>query len=168
MIENIQREDLNPIERAEGYAKLVNDFGLTQQVAAQKMGIARSSIANAIRLLDLPTEIQIGLAEGKITEGHGKVLLGLKTEKEQMDLYKQMTSGSAMSVRDLSDAVAGGNKQKSRRRVGDFELQQVEEQLQSSLGTKVSIKKKAGGKHQIIIDTFSDEEFKSVVKKIRT
>lgn len=165
LIENIQREDLHPIEKATGYAKLVNDFGLTQQEASKKLGIARSTLANSMRLLDLPAEIQAGLAQRTITEGHAKVLLGLSSAHEQMALYKQMTSGSAMSVSELTDATASATK-KQRRRVGDFELQQVERKLESRLGTKVTIKQKGADKRQIVIDTFSSEEFKGVVKKI--
>ncbi len=166
MIENIQREDLNPMEKAFGYAQLVDDFGLTQVEAAKKLGVARSSLANSIRLIDLPSEIQIGLAEHKITEGHAKVLLGLDTEEEQMRLFKQMTSGAAMSVKELSDSVAGkSGGSKKRRSVADIELEQVAARMEEKLGTKVSIKRRTGGKKQIVIDTYSDEEFKSIVKK---
>lgn len=166
LIENIQREDLNPVEKANGYAKLVDDFGLTQVEAAKKMGIARSSLANTIRLLDLPDDIQVGLAEGRISEGHAKVLLGLPTPEEQLRLYRQMTSGQAMSVRDLNDTVASTSSKKTRRSIADIELQAVAQQLQSTLGTKVTVKGQSGGKRQIVIQTYSDDEFKTVIKKM--
>ena len=167
IIENVQRQDLNPIEKAQSYAKLVDEFGLTQVEAAKKIGIARSSLANAMRLLDLPAEVQIGLAAGKISEGHAKIILGLPSEKEQLEVYKQITSGKTGSVRELQQVVDQGGRISKRRSVIDYELQEVENILQEKLGTKVSIKKKSGGKFQIIIDAYSAEEFKGVVKKLR-
>lgn len=167
LIENIQREDLNPIEKSQALSRLVNEFGLTQVEAARKLGIARSTLANSIRLLDLPTEIQIGLAQGKITEGHAKVLLGVSNESEQLQLYRQMTSGPAMSVRALEIATGKKTPKKTKHALVDFEMRAIEDTLQASLGTKVSIKSKSSGTKQIIIDTFSEEEFKSVVRKIR-
>lgn len=168
LIENIQREDLNPIEKANSMAKLVNDFGLTQVEAAKKLGVARSSLANTIRLLDLPGEIQHGLSEGKISEGHAKILLGLASDRERMQVYTQLASGAkGMSVRELSDSVKqkkpGGTKKRS---IADYELQAMEDRLQGRLGTKVTIKPKVGGGTQIIIETYSGEDFKRVVDTI--
>lgn len=170
LIENMQRQDLNPMERAEGLAKLVNDFGLTQEEAAKKIGMARSSLANTLRLLDLPTEIQLALANRKITEGHAKVLLGLDTPEEQMRLYREMTRGAAtISVRDLNQHVVEKKAIQSGKPLAtlpDRELRALEDRLQSALGTKVKIQKKSGGAKTITIQTYSDEEFKQVVKKL--
>ncbi len=168
-IENIQREDLNPIERAEGLAKLVNDFGLTQDEAAKKMGMARSSLANTLRLLDLPTEIQLGLANRTISEGHAKVLLGLETPSEQMRLYQQMTRGNAMSVRDLAEEVhekQRGKKSIPQHTLDDRELRGIEDRLQNALGTKVKIQRRSRGAKTIAIETYSDEEFRHVIKRL--
>ncbi len=167
IIENVQREDLNPVEKANSYAKLVNEFGLTQEQAAKKIGIARSSLANAIRILDLPTEIQIALSKGRITEGHAKVLLGLASTKEQLAFFKQITSGQTSSVRELTDAVQAKGKSKSKKRsVLDQELAELANKMQEKLGTKVTISKKSGGRFHIAIDAYSAEEFKAVIKKI--
>ncbi|HLD22082.1 MAG TPA: ParB/RepB/Spo0J family partition protein [Patescibacteria group bacterium] len=168
LIENIQRQDLHPIEKAKSFALLINEFGLTQEQAAKKMGLARSSVANSIRLLDLPTEIQLGLAQGIISEGHAKVLLSLPTEKERLNVYHQMTKGAVMSVKDLASTIdANTQKQKSSHRsIIDYELQSVEDRLQSSLRTKVRIQKKQNGAKRIIIDTYSEEEFKHVIQKM--
>ncbi len=166
LIENIQREDLNPMEKAQGYAKLVNEFGLTQTEAAKKLGIPRPTLANTLRLIDLPTEIQVGLAEGRITEGHAKVLLGLNTTEEQLRLYEQMTKGSAMTVRDLNEAAQRSGHTKKRRSLADVELTSLADRLQQTLGTKVSIQRASGQKKRIVIETYSDEEFKNVLKKI--
>lgn len=168
LIENIQRADLNPIETAQSLAKLVNDFGLTQEAAAKKLGMARSSLANTIRLLELPDEIQRGLMERKITEGHAKVLLGIDNPQAQLELYKQMTSGRAMSVKELSSIVqssAPSKKHSVNTVVTDFETRMLEEKLQTALGTKVSIEGK-GAKKKITIETYSPEELASVVRKI--
>lgn len=166
LIENIQREDLNPMEKAQGYAKLVNDFGITQTEAAKKLGIARPTLANTLRLLDLPTEVQVGLAEGRITEGHAKVLLGLRTPQEQLRLYEQMTKGSAMTVRDLNEAAQRTGSTKKPRSMVDVELISLADRLQHTLGTKVSIQRAKGEKKRIVIETYSNEEFKQVLKKI--
>lgn len=166
LIENIQRQDLNPIEKAQGLAMLIDEFGLKQDEAAKKIGIARSSLANSIRLLDLPKDIQMGLAQMRISEGHAKVLLGLESEKEQMALYQQIIQGPGMSVRDLALAAGKKSTKKGRKTVSDRELESIEEKLESKLGTKVVIKAKKSGGKQIVIDTFSDEEFKSVVHKL--
>lgn len=168
LIENIQRQDLNPMEKAFSYAQLVNEFGLTQEEAATKLGIARSTLANSIRLLDLPTDIQMGLAQQRITEGHAKVLLGLDSAEEQLAAYKQILDAGSMSVKDLSAQVkSGAQKGTKRRSIVDHEIQSLQDELQGSLGTKVQIKRKSSGGYQIVIDTYSPEEFKSVVKKIR-
>jgi ParB family chromosome partitioning protein len=164
LIENIQRQDLNPIEKAQAYAKLVHDFGLTQAEAAKKLGIARSSLANTVRLLDLPDEIQHALAAGTITEGHAKVLLGLPTEREQLAFFRKLASGQGSSVRALTDAVQRGNPE--HRSVHDPDLANLAKQLQGDLGAKVDVKKRGRG-YQLIVNVFSAEELRHVVKKIR-
>lgn len=169
LIENMQRQDLNPMERAEGLAKLVNDFGLTQEEAAKKIGMARSTLANTLRLLDLPTEVQLALANRKITEGHAKVLLGLATPQEQTRLFKEMTMGSQMSVRDLAGQVQDKKSAVSGKKpatLDDRELRTIEDRLQGVLGTKVKIARRAKGVRNIVIETYSDEEFKQVVRHL--
>lgn len=168
LIENIQRKDLNPIEKATAYASLVDDFGLTQQAAAKKLGVARSTLANTIRLLDLPTEIQVALASEELSEGQAKVLLSLDTEKAQMEMFRQIKSGKAPSVRALSSAVERKTGKKPKRRsMVDHELQQVEDEIESALQTKVRVKKTSGGSFQIVIDMYSAEEFRNVTRKLK-
>lgn len=169
LIENIQRQDLNPLEKAQSLAKLVNDFGLTQEQAAKKMGIARSSLANSIRLLDLPEDIQTGLMQGKISEGHAKILLGIENPEAQLELYRQMTSGRAMSVKELSEmATQKGVAKVKKVKTGtqDFEIRMLEEQLQSALGTKVHVEIGKGEHRKIVIDAFSIEEFQRLIKNL--
>lgn len=168
LIENIQRQDLHPIEKAQSYAKLIDDFGLTQSEAAKKLGIARSSLANTIRLLDLPLPIQDALAGGLITEGHAKVLLGVESEADQLALFEQMTVAGKMSVKELTDEANIRSGKKSKRvSIVDHELQQVADELQLLMGTKVGIKRKGKAGYQIGIDVYSSEELQSVLRYLR-
>lgn len=165
LIENIQREDLNPIEKARSYAKLIDEFGLTQSQAATKLAVARSSLANAMRLLDLPTVIQIGLAKKKITEGQAKILLGLTSEKAQLELYQQILKKPQMTVREVSSEA----RQKTKRDgvpTLDHDMQAVEKQLQERFGTKVNIQPARSGGGKIVIETYSKEELKALIKRL--
>ena len=93
LIENIQREDLNPIERANAYYRLLDNFGLTQEEAAKRLGVARSSLNNSLRLLNLPAEIQAEIASGKVSEGQAKIMLGVQDEKQQKNYLKKSGKG---------------------------------------------------------------------------
>lgn len=162
MIENIQRRDLNPIEEATTYNKLVNEFHLTQEEVAKKVGKSRSRIANSLRLLSLPKEIQSFLTSGKLTVGHAKVILELGSQEEQLKMVKRVL-GQKLSVRDI--------EQKVRVRVGkkatpisdkEMEAQKI---LAEYLKTKVKIKpRKRGG--SIEIEYYSDEELDAFVEKL--
>lgn len=169
LIENIQRQDLNPIEKAQSFATLMDEFGLTQVEAAKKMGIARSSIANSIRLLELPSEVQVALAENQISEGHAKVLLSMEHSGERVRLFRQMMqSAGPVSVRELESMVkSGSGGLDAKPQIVDHELRSIEDQLQAALGTRVHIKKSAKGKANIVIETYSPEEFKSVIRKLQ-
>jgi len=164
LIENIQRSDLNPIEKAEAYEKLLTEFGLTQDQAAKKMGISRPSFANAVRLLSLPGEIQKALTEGKISEGHAKVILSLPEEREQLKYYNDVINNK-LSVRSLESEVEKQKPAKKRRSAYDPQLKDWEDQLQDSLNTRVNIAKK-GDKGRVTIDFYSPEELNEIVKRI--
>lgn len=164
LIENIQRADLNPIERAAAYDKLVKEFGLTQEQAAEKMGISRPSFANTVRLLGLPAEIQKALADGKISEGHAKVILSLPEEKEQMKYFRDATE-NRLSVRSLESEVGGGKPAKKRRSAYDPQLRDWEASLQEALNTRVMINMR-GERGKVTIDFYSPEELGGIVKKI--
>ena len=164
LIENIQRSDLNPIEKAEAYEKLLTEFGLTQDQAAKKMGISRPSFANMVRLLSLPAEIQKALAEGKISEGHAKVILSLPEAREQLKYFKDVIENK-LSVRSLESEVDKGKPAKKRRSAYDPQLKDWEDQLQQTLNTKVNIAKK-GDKGKVTIDFYSPEELNEIVKRI--
>ncbi len=164
LIENIQRQDLNPIEKAEAYKKLIEEFGLTQEETAKRMGQNRSTVANILRLLNLPDEIQKALSEGKIYEGHAKLILALDTEPQQMELFRKIMSGG-FSVKETEKAVKHKRGRDGEAVGKDIALKDKEEQLRGALGTKVSIDKK-GTKGKISIDFYSDEELNELVRKL--
>ncbi len=160
LIENIQRADLNPMEKAEGYRKLLQEFGLTHDEAARKLGLSRSTFSNTLRLLDLPGDMQKALGDGKITEGHAKLLLGLETEREQRK-YFELIQTDHLSVQRLSKAVAGKTKQPRATGSGNVQLNAYQEELALTLGTKVTITPR-----QILIDYYSPEELATLIRKL--
>lgn len=163
LIENIQREDLNPIDSAIAYNQLINEFNLTQDDLAKKIGKARSSIANILRFLNLPKEIQESLASGQITEAHAKYLLGIDGEVRQLSVFRKIIYNN-LSVRETSQLIrqAGGTK-KAQPIKGDYE--KYVRQLQNYFGTKVEIKSGAKG-GSVSFSFYSDEDLKNIIKKI--
>jgi len=157
MIENIQRADLNPIEEAQAYQKMNDDFGLTHDQVAKRLGKSRPVISNSIRLLGLPTEVQIALSEGKITEGHAKVLLEIKDNDKRLVLFKRVL-GEKLSITDTAEEVKKVEVNRHTRKVTkDPNIEAYEEQIRSALGTKVSIKKRGKNAGVIIIEYYGDE-----------
>ncbi|MEA2097946.1 MAG: ParB/RepB/Spo0J family partition protein [Patescibacteria group bacterium] len=165
LIENIQRHNLNSIEEAKAYQKLQTEFSLTQKEVAKKSGKSRSAIANIVRLLDLPVEIQRGIIKEKITEGHARAILGLENQEKQRALYKLILKNN-LTVRDTENKVREVTIHTHKRKIVkqiDPRLQDMEDKIQQKLGTKVKIKKR-GTSGKITIDFFSEEEFKKIVK----
>ena len=164
LIENLQRKNLNPLETALAYQKLVDEFNLTQEQLSKRVGKSRSSVANTLRLMTVIDEVKQAIQEGKITEGHARVLAGLP-EKDQLVTLKKIIDGS-LSVRDTEKVGKEVVVKKSIRKVQfDPEVKAKEDELQSALGTKVEIKK-TGSSGQIIIKFFSEEELSDIVNKI--
>ncbi|MFH2136429.1 MAG: ParB/RepB/Spo0J family partition protein [Patescibacteria group bacterium] len=162
LIENIQRKNLNPIEEAKAFQRLMDEFNLTQEEVAQRIGKNRSTIANTLRLLNLPEEILQALRSGKIKESHGRTLLSLPDEKTQLKYFSKILKNE-MTVRDTESAV---RKIKGvRQKKVDPALAAKEELLRSVFGTKVEIKKR-GSKGQIVIHFYSDEEYGDIIRKI--
>lgn len=151
LIENLQRADLNPMEEARAYQRLVTEFGLTQEVIAQKFGKDRSSIANSLRLINLPNEIKELIESRKLTTGHAKVLLGISRPELQIKLARRIIEGQ-LSVRQTEQLIAselrtGRTKPAARRRTTYPDL---EEKLRKRLGTKVTIHEgRKGGRIEI-------------------
>ncbi len=164
LIENIQRQDLDPIEEAFAYKRLMEEFDLTQQQVADKVGKSRPAVANAVRLLDLPVAIQAALVERKINSGQARALLALETEKEQLDMLASMM-GEKITVREIEREA---NKQKvlNHRPIRkDANLLFLEDKLRAEFGTKVNITQK-GDRGTVVIDYYSQEELKRVIKKL--
>lgn len=160
LIENIQRQDLNPIEKAESYYRLMDEFGLTQEKAANRLGIQRSTMANTLRLLQLPGEIQRALADGKLTQGHARALVALDSRKDQMRLFKKILF-TGMNVRDAESQVREISKTTKKSYI-DPNVQALQDEIQQALGTRVELKRqKKGGK--IIIHYYSSEELDNLL-----
>lgn len=163
LIENIQRQDLNPIEKAESYYRLIDEFSLTQEEASKRLGIQRSTLANTLRLLGLPSEIQKALADGKLTQGHARALVALDSAKEQMDLFNKIMM-TGMNVRDTESAARQISKT-TKRNVYNPNLEDKKNRIQAVLGTKVDIKQSGkGGK--IIVHYYSGEELGEIINTL--
>ena len=164
LVENLQRADLNPMEVARAYHRMMNEFGLTQDIIARRVGCDRSSIANVVRLINLPSEIQQLIESNQLSMGHAKVILGLPGPREQLRVA-QIVISKALSVRGTEKLIEPSLTGKKR---GTKELRRtpwsdVEERLQKRLGTKVMIQKgKRGGK--IVIHYFSPPELDGILE----
>jgi ParB family chromosome partitioning protein len=165
LIENIQREDLNPLEAAEAFKRLQDEFKLTQEDLARRVGKERSTITNFLRILGLPKEIKQHLATGALNMGHAKALLSLERLRDQMLAANQIVK-KGLSVRE-AEALAHALKKpvKEKKKLTGTEYKAVEERLRKSLGTKVSIAPKAKG-GRIVIEYYSGEELERILEKI--
>lgn len=165
LIENTQRQDLNAIEEARGYERMLKEFNLTQDQVAKKVGKSRSAVANTLRLLNLPAEIQRGVIEGKITEGHARAILGLG-EIEKMILMYQTIQDQGWNVRQVEAKVREITvKRRIDAATPDPKLMALETELRGKLGAQVKIQRQGrGGK--ITIDFFSDEDLDEIMNRI--
>ncbi|MBI5466039.1 MAG: ParB/RepB/Spo0J family partition protein [Candidatus Kerfeldbacteria bacterium] len=166
LIENIQRQDLNPLEEAAGYLKLQDEFGLKQEEIARRVGRSRSQVANLLRLFQLPPEIQEALRQGKITLGHAKVILSLPAQSEQQKFFKQIANqGLSVHLAELQSQrvrVRGHERQVASQ---PPEVRGLEQELQRALGTKVKVRSR--GQHGLVeIMFYSLEELVGLVKRI--
>jgi ParB family chromosome partitioning protein len=168
LVENIQRHDLNVIEEAKAYKKLTEEFDLTQEQIAERVGKSRSAVANKVRLLTLPVEIQRAIIEKKITEGHARSILAIENPEKQRALFELILKEN-LTVREVEEKVREVTVSTHQRRMGgaspNLEFREKEEHLASALGTKVRIKKSGNG-GKIIIDFYSPEELEGIASKI--
>jgi ParB family transcriptional regulator, chromosome partitioning protein len=170
LIENLQRENLNPVEESLGYASLMRDFDLTQDAVAERVGKPRSSVANSLRLQQLGREVQGYISKGLLSVGHAKVLLGLEDEEERELLARRIVE-RGLSVRDTERLVAaarkGGAAAKAQTRIAaeDASIRDIQKRLQSQLGTNVQLRH--GAKHgRIIIDYYGNEDLERIMDKL--
>ncbi len=171
LIENIQRADLNPLEEAAAYRQLMDDFQLTQEQVAARVGKSRVAVANAVRLLKLPDEARRALAEGQMSEGHARALLRIESPAEQRKLLKHIIE-DGWSVRQAetfgASAKAGANGRAARhskdtpRGARDPQGRSLEEQFRRALGTKVTLVRHRSGGGRLIVEFFSDEELQGL------
>jgi ParB family chromosome partitioning protein len=168
LVENLQREDLNPMETARAYARMMNEFGMTQEAIAQKVGCDRSSVANFVRLLNLHPEVQELVEAGTLSAGHAKVLLGLESPESQVRVGKMIAS-RGLSVREAEKIVESSlvGKKRPRRVVSPSPYSDLEARLQKRLGTRVTIQSR-GQSGKIIIHYFSVQELDGIIETLLT
>lgn len=172
IVENIQREDLNPMEEAEGYHRLVTEFKLTQEQAAGRVGKSRSAVANFMRLRQLAEPIKAGIAEGKISMGHARALLGLPTSALQNGAFKEIMA-RGLSVRQTESLVKrlkeAHNSPKKKKEPSSLEnqLKVLSEGLSRHFGTKVQIKRN-GKKGRVEIEFYSDDDLERLLEKLQS
>ncbi len=168
LVENLQREDLNPLEEAEAYRRLMEEFGLTQEEVARRVGKPRSTVANRLRLLELDPAVKELVRSGRLSAGHAKALLGLEAPEEQRALGEQMVATGA-SVREAEALVRAAARRRPRRgRVEaseDVQLNELRERLQERLGTRVRIVRGGQG-GRLEIEFFGDEDLERVAEII--
>lgn len=158
LVENLQRSNLNPVETARAYSRLQDEFGLTQREVAQRVGKSREAVANTLRLLQLPSEIQDAIASGKIGESQARILLGISDIEKQRRAFQELLEGK-MSVRTLKEKV------KDSKGGPDPEKSFFEKQLEEKIGAPVHISKLGDG-GKVVIRFFSDEEMQGVLKRL--
>ena len=166
MLENLQREDLNPIEEAEGYKNLMENFGLTQESLSRSLGKSRSAIANSVRILSLPQNIIDMVRNGLISEGHARTLLSIEDDAEKQRLAEEIINGK-LSVRD-TEKIAG--EKKTAKKIAEKkeispEIKEMEKRLSDNFGSKVKIitGRKKG---KIEIENYGNDDFTRIMEKL--
>jgi len=167
LIENIQREDLNAIEIAINYKRLIDEGNLTQEELAAKVGKDRTTVTNYLRLLKLPPQIQVAIKQREISMGHARALINLENVDEQLHVYKEIIK-HGLSVRKVEEMVRQMAKPATRKpapaRELTVQLKRIEQHLSSQLGTRVHLKPKKGGKGEIVIQWFSEEDLERILE----
>jgi ParB family chromosome partitioning protein len=171
LVENIQRQDLNPLEKAEGYYRLMNEFGLTQEEMAKRVGQDRSTVANFLRLRNLPEPIQQDIANNAISMGHARALLGAETPAQQKEAWRRIVSGN-LSVRaaealikklkDRKPATASVKTRSSE----DVYIESLADDLTQHLGTKVRIMKR-GKRGKLEIEFYGNEDLERLIARLK-
>ena len=168
LIENVQRADLNPIEEAQAYQRLIQEFHLTQEEIAARVSKNRATITNSMRLLKLDERVQEMLSDGRISSGHARAILGVENGEQQFQLANKIVQ-EVLSVRDVEKLVKMMNrpeKKKKEEKGPDIQLiyRQLEEKLKSIMGTKVTINRKDRNKGRIEIEYYSQEELERIIE----
>lgn len=168
LIENIQRQDLNPIEIALGYQRLVEELDLRMEDLGEKVGKKRATVNNYLRLLKLPPQIQIGLRDGKISMGHARALISVENPDQQLDLYNEVAE-KGLSVRKVEELVRGlGKPRENKATTSDVptknvHLTQVERNLEEKLGSRVLLRQATSGRGELKIAFDSTEDLNRIL-----
>lgn len=170
LLENVQREDLNPLEQARAYDRLSSEFALTQEEIASRTGKDRTTIANLVRLLRLPGEVQAMVEEGKLTAGHARALLRLEDSPGLLQVLARRMSARKISVRQAEEMVErklpGAKKQRVIPKPSDPNIQAAQEAMERALGTKVRVVERGGGRGKIEIYYYNVEDMNRIYDKI--
>ena len=165
IIENIQRHDLNPVEEAKAFQKLLDSFELSQEDLAVKLGKSRSAVANKLRILNLTSEMQRALMEGKMTEGHAKAILALSDQEKQKTLF-DLIMKNGLTVRQAEDKTREVSVRTHKRTLNvNPEQKALEDNLSQLLNTKVRLHKSGSG-GKIVIEFYSEEELRNITENI--
>lgn len=168
IIENMQREDLNPIEEAEGIRQMIDTYGLTQEEVSKSVGKSRPYIANSLRLLRLPEAVRHHVENGNLSTGHAKAIAAVSDEKKQVELA-EIAIKNGLSVRQLEKLAQqdkNGVKPKSRVKTKSADVKRVEEDLKNALGTRVTLNQK-GKKGRIEIEFYSKDELERLIELLK-
>lgn len=170
LIENIQREDLNPMELSDSYSRLAEEYNLTQEQIAEKVSKQRSTVANFLRLQKLPVEIKISLRKNEITEAHARMLLRIDNIEDQLILWKRIVNEN-ISVKNLEEITKSSVKKPRKKRlklgeIYDPYLETLENKLRNYFGTKIKIQRKSKSTGEIVIEYFSNEDLERIIDKL--
>ena len=170
LVENLQREDLNALEEAQAYRRLADEFGLTQEAIASRVGRSRTAVANSMRLLALGEELKASLAGGEISEGHARALLGLDSEAARREAWRQVVA-RALTVRQTEELVRHWSNARQtgvrpRPRGPNPETASLEEKLRTALGTKVELQRSSKGRGRLVVHFYSDEELEALLARL--
>lgn len=167
LIENVQRSDLNALEEAEAYRQLAEDFSLSHEEIAQKVGKSRAAVTNTLRLLKLPVGVQKALLAGEISAGHARALLGLSTPQAQTAVLLSILKRhlSVRQTEELVEKLKGERKESPARPPAEPQVLALQERLQDALGTRVDLVRRSKG-WTMTIHSYSDEELNAVLEKI--
>lgn len=169
IVENIQRADLNPLEEADAYAQLMEEFGLTQEAVAERVGKSRTAVANTVRLLNLPDPIKEALATGEISEGHARALLSLKKQRDQLNVLETITK-RGLNVRQTETLVrhmlTGDETPRPKRPPLTPHDKTMLEKFEAKLGTRVELTRTDDENGKVVIHFYSQEELQAIFSAI--
>lgn len=169
LIENIQREDLNPIEEARAYQRLISDYRLKQDEVAERVAKSRAAITNSLRLLKLDERVQNMVMEGKLSNGHARTIIGIEDPDKQYEIALKIFD-EKLSVREterLMKALSKPEKETKLKPANDFVYRDIEDKIKKIMGTKVVIKNKNNNKGKIEIDYYSQEELERIYDMLK-